>query len=564
MPTPHDEPDPPTGTPQPLAAGTELASLPLVAVPRVNGPAAGGSAAEIMLRLDAERAARASAEAALRRASFVSDVTAKLLDSLDFERRLADLAWACVPTLGDWCAIDLVGDDGAFRRLAFAHPDPAKVALALDLEARYPEDPTAPVSRARVLASGTPSYAPELTDAILDAVARDAEHARLIRALGLRSYIVAPLCARDRPLGTITVVSAESGRRYDEGDVALVSDLARRVGMLIENARLHSELLAQRALLEEQAAELELQHTQLQDTMTELEMAHETLQEQAVELETSNTQLQEAQLTLELQADELTRRNAELERSNVQLGDAARELAAQHAMADGANRAKAEFLAMMSHELRTPLNAIGGYVELLELGIRGPLTEAQCTDLARVRRAQRHLLAVITDILNFARLEQGKVQLTVRAVPVVEALEVLDAMLAPQVSARGLAYRVEPAEPGLAVRADGERLAQILLNLGHNAAKFTAVGGVTVSVAVLGDRVAIHVRDTGRGIAAERLASVFEPFVQIDRHRTAAVDQGLGLGLPISRELARAMGGDLTAESEPGVGSTFTLTLSRA
>ena len=253
-----------------------------------------------------------------------------------------------------------------------------------------------------------------------------------------------------------------------------------------------------------------------------------------------------------------------------------RESEAARAEAEAANRAKAEFLAVMSHELRTPLNAIGGYAELMEMGIRGPVTDQQREDLGRIQRSQRHLLGLIAGVLDYSRVEAGAVTYRLADVPVTEAVAEAEALVAPQLRAKGLGYAWSGAAPGLAVRADREKLQQVLLNLLGNAVKFTDArdgvpGRIEVSCtraeggggAAAGDRVRLHVRDTGAGIAAAERERVFEPFVQADQRLTRP-HAGVGLGLAISRDLARGMGGDLTVESAPGVGSTFTLTLPRA
>jgi PAS domain S-box-containing protein len=251
------------------------------------------------------------------------------------------------------------------------------------------------------------------------------------------------------------------------------------------------------------------------------------------------------------------------------------EAEAARRAAEAANRAKSEFLAVMSHELRTPLNAIGGYTELIELGIHGDVTDAQRTALARIQASQRHLLGLIAGVLDYSRVEAGAVTYRLIDLPVAEAVAEAEALVAPQLRANGLGYVWSGAPPGLTVRADREKLQQILLNLLSNAVKFTSArddvpGRIEVACSVedaelaspARERVLLHIRDTGSGIAPDKLDAVFEPFVQVDQRLTRP-HQGTGLGLAISRDLARGMGGDLTVESQVGAGSTFTLALPR-
>ncbi|HKN65378.1 MAG TPA: ATP-binding protein [Gemmatimonadaceae bacterium] len=231
--------------------------------------------------------------------------------------------------------------------------------------------------------------------------------------------------------------------------------------------------------------------------------------------------------------------------------------------AEQANKAKSEFLANMSHELRTPLNAIGGYAELIVEGIRGPVTEAQAADLDRIKRNQRYLLSLINDILNFAKLEAGRVQFTPKEVSMNEALGQLEALVQPQIEQKGLSYEYRCCDPSYVAFADPERIQQILLNLLSNAIKFTPHGGrISVQCCAATDHMEVQVRDTGVGIPADKLEQIFEPFVQLDRGQPSG-NVGTGLGLAISRDLARAMGGDLKASSNPGEGSTFVLSVPR-
>ena len=410
---------------------------------------------------------------------YLAEATALLASSLDHETTLAGLARLVVPHLADWSAVDLVDEDGAFQRVAVAHVDPEKVRWAHELHRRFPTNPDAPAGLAKVVRTGRPELVAEVGDALLEAAVRDPEHLALVRALGLRSVIIVPLVAHGRTLGALSLVSAESGRRYDDADLRLAEELARRAALAVDNARLH------------------------------------------------------------------------------RASEAARE------QAEAANRSKSEFLANMSHELRTPLNAIGGYADLLLHGVRGELNAAQRADLERVVRSQRHLLGIITDILNFAKIEAGSMEYDLHRVAVADLFAEVEPLVLPQVAARGLTFKREPVPRALQVCADRERTRQILLNLLSNSVKFTEPGGrVWMTAGAAGRMVELCVHDTGIGIARDRLDAAFEPFVQVHRSLATPVE-GTGLGLAISRDLARGMGGDLVAESTPGAGSTFTLLLPR-
>jgi len=260
---------------------------------------------------------------------------------------------------------------------------------------------------------------------------------------------------------------------------------------------------------------------------------------------------------------------------NIRLFDSAERA---RATAEEANLAKSRFLAAMSHDLRTPLNAIGGYAQLIAEGIHGPVTAQQRAALVRVVTAQEHLLTLINDILGFARIEAGQLELRMESVPVDRTLAGLGALIEPQRNARGIAYEYRPGADDVFVRADPERLLQVMLNLLTNAVKFTPEGGrITVSWDAHADHVRIHVTDTGRGIPPGMQESIFDPFVQVGRIASestgaaitlrgggSSVAEGVGLGLAISRELARRMGGDLNVSSEPGHGATFTFVLPAA
>jgi signal transduction histidine kinase len=254
----------------------------------------------------------------------------------------------------------------------------------------------------------------------------------------------------------------------------------------------------------------------------------------------------------------------ELEHANRQLRsttDAAEE--AQIA-AESANAAKSSFLAAMSHELRTPLNAIAGYVQLIQLGLRGPVTPEQLIDLERIRKSHTYLLGLIEDVLNFVKLDAHQTEFHERDVSVDETMRDAETLLAPQMKAAGIAYTYLGCDSELSVSADPDKTRQILVNLLTNAMKFTKPpGSITVSCESSDDVVRLCVTDTGIGIKEDDISRVFEPFVQIGRGLSKP-GEGVGLGLTISRDFARRMGGDLVVESTPGEGSSFTLILPRS
>ncbi len=276
---------------------------------------------------------------------------------------------------------------------------------------------------------------------------------------------------------------------------------------------------------------------------------------------------------LEATASELELTVAALRRANAELAATAESARAAQVAAEAANRAKSAFLATMSHELRTPLNAILGYASLLLDGLAGPLAPAQRDFVERTRVSGRHLLGLVEEVLDIAKVEAGQMRVEVGPVSAARVIHAAVALLRPQAASAGVEIDATACTDVFGeVTGDERRVRQILLNLLANAVKFTRPAGqVTVrcerfegkapfSPGPLGSWLTLGVTDTGIGIEAEHLETIFEPFVQLDASHTRARG-GTGLGLAISRRFARLMGGDITVASRIGQGTTFTLWL---
>lgn len=261
------------------------------------------------------------------------------------------------------------------------------------------------------------------------------------------------------------------------------------------------------------------------------------------------------------------RKSESVQEAALREAQAARKSAvAARESAEHANQVKSEFLAVMSHELRTPLNAIRGYAELLQMEIPGPLTPEQKSQIERIRRSEQQLLGLIDDVLSFTRIDAGHLEYRMAAITVVSILERLNVLIEPLIRKKDLRFEnTFDMESRIQVHADPDRAVQILVNLLMNAVKFThPAGKITLSCEVRNQNgtpmVAVGVSDTGRGIPPDKIGIIFEPFIQVDGGLTRTSD-GVGLGLAISRSLARDMNGEIEVASEEGHGSTFTLIL---
>ena len=424
--------------------------------------------AELEMAMEDAEHARDAAIASEDRLRLIDEASRVLASSLDYETTVAAVARLAVPKFADWAAVDVLVD-GEIRQLAIAHVDEEKVRWARELNAKYRPLPDAPTGVPKVIRTGEPDFYPRITDDLIVAGARDAEHLKILRELNFRSAMVVPMKARGSTIGALTLVSSRPDLEFDAESLALAGQLARRSAMAIDNARLYRAALA-------------------------------------------------------------------------------------------ANEAKANFLATMSHELRTPLTAIIGYEELLAEGISGAVTEAQKTQLNRIKVSASHLLSLIDEILLYARVEAGRESVRIEPVVVKGIVDDAIAFVAPMAAERHLVVRSEPIDPSVMMRTDGGKLRQMLLNLLSNAVKFTNRGEIVVRVSDRGESMAFAVKDTGIGIDREDLVHVFDPFWQVEQTTTRKIG-GSGLGLSVTQRLARLLGGDVEAESEPFAGSTFTIVL---
>jgi PAS domain S-box-containing protein len=542
------------------------------------------------------------------RLRFLAEASKALTSSLDYEATLKSVAELAVPALADWCAVDVLLEDQSMRRVAVVHPEPAKVALGYELLRRYPLRVDMP--EGTVLRTGRSVLHPELTEAHLSAYARDQGHLAVLRGLGLKSTMVVPLSARGRILGAISLVTGESGRRYDSADLALAEELARRAAVAIDNARLFRSAQAALHQKEETLALLDtlqsnapvgfafvdrdfryvrinaalaaingrspaehlgrtvaesvpLLWPQLEPLYRRVLDNNEAITDQEITGETAAAPGQVRHWTVSYYPVQF---HSEIAGVGILVSDITErkrleeELRRQASELQEADRQKNEFLAILAHELRNPLAPIRNALHLLQMPGVGADAVRQAKGM--MERQVHHLVRLVDDLLDVSRILRGKIELRKERVELAAVVERAVETAQPVIDAQGHSLTISlPPEP-LWLEADPVRLAQVVSNLLNNAAKYTERGGrISLHARGEGAEVVVRVEDTGIGIEPEMLPRIFGPFFQVDRSADRS-QGGMGVGLALVRKLVEMHGGRAQVSSGGlGRGSEFTVRL---
>jgi signal transduction histidine kinase len=546
-----------------------------------------------------ERKAREAAEEAEDRLTFLTEAATILASSLDYESTLGTVARLAVPRIADWCAVDMVGEDGSVERLAVAHVDPAKIQLAIEMNDRYPPDPGAETGLYAVLRSGRPEVLTEITDEMIERADIDPEFKSLLIELQLRSSMIVPLIARGRTLGAITFVGAESGRLFNaDDDLALAQELAARSALAVDNARLYSE--AQRAAAERAAILAQMTDAIIicdpEGTVIFVNEAARALygsdfvgqsfaqygagvalvnpsgepvpledlplqrairlRETTMNAETRIHRPDGAELVIERSATPVVAPDGSL------LGAvlAARDVTAQRLFEEQ----KDEFLSAAAHDLRTPLSTVKGMAQLLQR--RAARIDAEGIDrivegLREIDRSTTRMTRLINELLDVTRgemerpIELNRAQTDLMAI-LKRAIDEL------RHTARNRSILLEGPEE-VAGLWDAERLERVFANILANAVKYSPEGGpVDISVRAgssPASSVSVHIRDRGIGIPADELPRIFERFYRA----TNVTDRipGTGIGLAGAKQIVDRHGGSIEVASNEDSGTTVTVTL---
>jgi PAS domain S-box-containing protein len=551
--------------------GGETRTLEISAAPVRD--AVGAIVSAVAILADVTRRSRAE-----ENLGFLARANELLVTSLDWERTLEGIAELAVPALAGYLVIDLFDEEDELHWVVAVHADPEKTELVRELRGRYPPTlSTHPIQVA--LRTGEAQLLPDL-QAEADAMAHDAKHARAIRKIANTSGLVAPLVARGRTLGTISLGTIEGQPRFDESDLAMAMELARRISLALDNARLFAEA-QERAhaaaaleyvddgvILVDEAgivrlwnptAAISLRRPAVEAVgrpIAELLGDWQSLQPRILVASEPQAGASRAQtLPVEVQGEERW-----LSVSAVRFPGgtvyAFRDVTDERAV----EQMKTDFVSTVSHELRTPLAAI--YGAAMTLRRRDVVVEESQRDrlLEVVSSEADRLARIVNDILWASRLESGRMSIAIeRCDAAAIAAEVADVLRSR--AAQGIEVTLGKSRGLPQVAADPDKLRQILTNLIDNAIKYSPEGGrVEVEIGRSGGRVRFRVTDHGLGIPPAEQDRIFEKFFRLDPNLTRGVG-GTGLGLYISRELATRMNGRIWVDSDGRAGSSFFLEL---
>lgn len=469
---------------------------------------------------------RKRAEDAVR---YVAEASFVVTESLDYQETVSNVVKVLVPDLADWCVIDIAQEDGSLEMAAICHSDPEKIEAAKEMRRRYPPLKDSPVGPYNVLRRGEPNMISTISDEMLRNTVQDEEHYRLITSLGLRSYASVPLKARGQTLGAMSIVSAESGRIYDEGDLPLLLELGRICGLAVDNARLYKASRSE--LRERRKAERKLRDL------------NETLESRVAE-KTEDLEKVNESLTMEVR---------ERRRAERRLEDANRQLTLR-------NRELQEFAYAASHDLQEPLRKIRSFADLMQSDLEAQLPQIGREYLDRIDHAADRMMQLIRDLLEYSRVQTD--QRESESVDLNRILE--EVLLDLEVSVRDTAAEIE-ADAMPTIEADASQMRQLFQNLISNALKFRRPD-VPPRIRITADRIgtadeeiwSISVADNGIGFETENLDRIFTPF---QRLHSRAKYAGTGIGLAICRRIVERHGGSIRAESNSEQGATFTFTL---
>ncbi len=522
------------------------------------------------------------------RRAYLSDISTQLLGTtLDYEKRLARVAELAVPRLADWAAIDVLAENGSIRRLAMAHVDHRKLEHVEAIALRYPVDPASPTGVPHILRTGETEMVSEITDEMLVAAALDPEHLRLIREIGLRSYMSVPLTVHGTTFGAITFATAETNRLFGPDDLAFALEIAGRVAAPLDNARLYAEAQEARALAEAAerrfrslaeaipqivwAMDSDGQNDYLSPKWNEYtgqssDEPHAVRWRNAIHPDDYDACFQlwasAAAASAPWQVEYRIRRADGVYRwhlgRSVPLFEGGKIVKWYGTATDindqkRAIRTRDDILATVSHDLRNPLGNILLSAELLEEG-----TTVDASPVESIKRAANRMSTLIRDLLDITAVEGGELSINRRPVQIGALVSEAVAQQQALAKQKNVALYLQPAELDVIALCDRDRILQVFANVIGNALKFTPdLGTITVSYEVLDGEVKLAVSDTGPGIPEAQRPRVFDRFWR-DRESTNA---GTGLGLAICKGIIEQHGGRIWAEGREGAGAVFIFTL---